>query len=122
MPADARREPLPQDAGHGRGKPPDGLPEDSQWAIARGIKSLFGWSPAQAGPALPPLTASGLRGLHEDGDQDGGVHRPAATSSGPSRSNVRRVAGIARRSYPASARPTAAGTEQRAALLLWRQE
>ena len=75
MPADARREPLPQDAGHGRGRPPDGPPVESPWAIARGIKSLFGWSPAQAGPALPPLTASGLRAQLGDGPKDGGVHR-----------------------------------------------
>ena len=88
MPADARREPPSHDAGHGEGRPPDGPPEEGSWAFARGLKSMFGWSPSQATPPLPPLTASGLRGLHEDGDQDGGVHRPAATSSGPSRSNA----------------------------------
>ena len=88
MPADARREPPPQDAGYGRGRLPDGQPDDGSWALTRGLKSLFSWPPNQAAPALPPLTASGLRGLHEDGDQDGGVHRPAATSSGPSRSNA----------------------------------
>ena len=67
MPADARREP-PSDAGHGQGRPPDGPPE-----------SMFGWSPSQAAPALPPLTASGLRAQHESGQDDGGVHRPSAS-------------------------------------------
>ena len=87
MPADARREP-PSEARHGHGRPPDGPPDEEPWGFARGFRSLFQWPQQNAAPPLPPLTASGLRGLHEDGDQDGGVHRPAATSSGPSRSNA----------------------------------
>ena len=80
MPADARREP-PSDAGHDEGRPPDGPPEEGSWAFARGLKSMFGWSPLQATPALPPLTASGLRAQNEDGHHAGGVHRPAAPST-----------------------------------------
>ena len=88
MPADARREPLP-DAGHGQGRPPDGPPEEGSWAFARGLKSMFSWSPAQAAPALPPLTASGLRAQHEDGHHAGGVHRPAAPSTRGNDPNAR---------------------------------
>ena len=101
MPADARREPLP-DAGHGPGRPPDGPPGEEPWGFARGFRSLFQWPQQNAAPPLPPLTASGLRGLHEDGDQDGGVHRPAATSSGPSRSNgaVRRKEAVSQAQTP----------------------
>ena len=55
--------------------------------FARGFRSLFGWPQHNAAPALPPLTASGLRGLHEDGDQDGGVHRLAVTSPGLTQAN-----------------------------------
>ena len=88
MPADARREPLP-DAGHGPGRPPDGPPGEEPWGFARGFRSLFQWPQQNAAPPLPPLTASGLRGLHEDGDQDGGVHRPAVTSPGLTQANVR---------------------------------
>ena len=77
MPADARREP-PPDAGHGHGRPPDGQLEEGSWAIARGLKSIFGWQPNTAAQALPPLTLSGLRAGHEHGQHDGGVHRPAA--------------------------------------------
>ena len=86
MPADARREP-PSDAGHGEGRPPDGPPEEGSWAFARGLKSMFGWSPSQAAPALPPLTASGLRAQQESSQHDGGVHRPAASPSGPTTAN-----------------------------------
>ena len=86
MPADARREPLP-DAGHGPGRPPDGLPEEGSWAFARGLKSLFGWSPSQAAPALPPLTASGLRAQQEGSQHAGGVHRPAAPPPGLAQAN-----------------------------------
>ena len=86
MPADARREP-PSDAGHGEGRPPDGPPEEGSWAFARGLKSMFGWSPLQATPALPPLTASGLRAQQESGHHDGGVHRLAASPSGLSTAN-----------------------------------
>ena len=81
MPADARREPPPQDAGHGRGRPPDGPPEEGSWAFARGLKSMFGWPQQNAAPALPPLTASGLRAQNEDGLHAGGVHRLAAPST-----------------------------------------
>ena len=87
MPADARREPPPQDARHGQGRPPDGPPEEGSWAFARGLKSMFGWSPSQAAPALPPLTASGLRAHHESSQQAGGVHRPAASQPSPSTAN-----------------------------------
>ena len=86
MPADARREP-PSDAGHGQGRPPDGPPEEGSWAFARGLKSMFGWSPSQAAPALPPLTASGLRAQQESSQHDGGVHRPAASPSGLTSAN-----------------------------------
>ena len=87
MPADARREP-PSDAGHGQGRPPDGPPEEGSWAFARGLKSMFGWSPSQAAPALPPLTASGLRAQQESSQHDGGVHRPAASPSGLTTANA----------------------------------
>ena len=86
MPADARREPLP-DAGHGPGRPPDGLPEEGSWAIARGLRNMFGWSPSQAAPALPPLTASGLRAQQESSQHDGGVHRPASPVTSPEEAN-----------------------------------
>ena len=76
MPADARREPLP-DAGHGPGRPPDGPLEEGSWASARGLRSMFGWPQHNAAPALPPLTASGLRAHREYGSLDGGVHRLA---------------------------------------------
>ena len=87
MPADARREP-PSDAGHGGGRPPDGPPEGGSWAFARGLKSMFGWPQQDAAPALPPLTASGLRAQSEAGHHDGGVHRPTAPSPGARRPNV----------------------------------
>ena len=87
MPADARREP-PSEARHGHGRPPDGPPDEEPWGFARGFRSLFQWPQQNAAPPLPPLTASGLRGLHEDGDQDGGVHRPAVTSPGLTQANV----------------------------------
>ena len=80
MPADARREP-PSDAGHGQGRPPDGPPEEGSWAFARGLKSMFGWPQQNAAPALPPLTASGLRAQNEDDLHAGGVHRLAAPST-----------------------------------------
>ena len=87
MPADARREPPPQDAGHGQGRPPDGPPEEGSWAFARGLKSMFGWSPSQAAPALPPLTASGLRAAKEGSQHVGGVHRPAVPPPSPNEAN-----------------------------------
>ena len=87
MPADARREPLP-DAGHGPGRPPDGPPGEEPWGFARGFRSLFGWPQPNAAPALPPLTASGLRAQREDGSLDGGVHRLAVPSPGARRSNA----------------------------------
>ena len=87
MPADARREP-PSEARHGHGRPPDGPPDEEPWGFARGFRSLFQWPQQNAAPPLPPLTASGLRGLHEDGDQDGGVHRPAVTSPGLTQANA----------------------------------
>ena len=87
MPADARREP-PSEARHGHGRPPDGPPDEGSWAFARGFRSLLGWPQQNAAPALPPLTSSGLRGLHEDGHHEGGVHRPAAPSPGAKRSNA----------------------------------
>ena len=97
MPADARREP-PSEARHGHGRPPDGPPDEGSWAFARGFRSLLGWSPSQAAPALPPLTASGLRAQSEAGHHDGGVHRPTAPSSGARRPNV-----VAQPSVPAAA-------------------
>ena len=87
MPADARREP-PSDAGHGGGRPPDGPPEGGSWAFARGLKSMFGWPQQDAAPALPPLTASGLRAQNEDGHHAGGVHRLAAPSTQPTQANA----------------------------------
>ena len=56
--------------------------------LTRGIRSLFKWPQYNAAPPLPPLTSSGLRGLHEDGHHEGGVHRPAAPSPGAISSNV----------------------------------
>ena len=92
MPADARREP-PSEARHGHGRPPDGPPDEGSWAFARGFRSLLGWSPSQAAPALPPLTASGLRAQQESSQHDGGVHRPAASPSGLTTANVQSVPG-----------------------------
>ena len=86
MPADARREP-PSEARHGHGRPPDGPPEEEPWGLTRGIRSLFKWPQYNAAPPLPPLTSSGLRGLHEDGHHEGGVHRTAAPSPGAKLSN-----------------------------------
>ena len=86
MPADARREPLP-DARHGPGRPPDGPLEEGSWAIARGLRSMFGWPQHNAAPALPPLTASGLRARNEDGSPAGGVHRLASSSTRPTSAN-----------------------------------
>ena len=86
MPADARREPLP-DAGYGPGRPPDGPPEEEPWGFARGFRSLFKWPQENAAPALPPLTASGLRARNEDGSPVGGVHRLAASSTRPTKAN-----------------------------------
>ena len=87
MPADARREP-PSDAGHGPGRPPDGQPEGGSWAIARGLGRMFGWPQSNAAPALPPLTASGLRARNEGGPCDGGVHRLVAPVPGRLPANV----------------------------------
>ena len=78
MPADARREP-PSEARHGYGRPPDGPPDEEPWGITRGFRSLFKWPQSNAAPPLPPLTSNGLRGLHESGQDDGGVHRPSAS-------------------------------------------
>ena len=86
MPADARREPLP-DAGHGPGRPPDGPPGEEPWGFAHGFRSLFGRPQQNAAPPLPPLTASGLRGLNEYGSLDGGVHRLAVNSPGLTKAN-----------------------------------
>ena len=79
MPADARREPLP-DAGHGPGRPPDGPPGEEPWGFAHGFRSLFGRPQHNAAPALPPLTASGLRAQHHgDGPSvDASQRQPAA--------------------------------------------
>ena len=59
------------------------------WGITHGIRSLFKWPQHDAAPPLPPLTSSGLRGLHEDGHHAGGVHRPAAPSTRVSHPNAR---------------------------------
>ena len=48
---------------------------------------MFGWPQHNAAPALPPLTASGLRAQREDGSHDGGVHRLAAPSPGQTKAN-----------------------------------
>ena len=87
MPADARREPPPRDAGHGQGRPPDGPLDDNSWGITRGFKSIFGWQPNTAAQALPPLTSSGLRARHEHGHHDGGVHRLTAPVPGLTQAN-----------------------------------
>ena len=76
------------DAGHGYGRPPDGPPEEGSWAFARGLKSMFGWPQYNAAPPLPPLTSSGLRGLRESGQDDGGVHRPSATQPASTSANA----------------------------------
>ena len=81
MPADARREP-PSSAGHGPGRPPDGQPEEGSWAIARGLSRMFGWPQPNAAPALPPLTASGLRAQLDDGPKVGADWRLPVVSSG----------------------------------------
>ena len=76
----------------GRGRPPDGPPEEGSWAIARGLKSIFGWQPNTAAQALPPLSLSGLRALDGQGHHDGGVHRPATPVTGLIKTNGRRGA------------------------------
>ena len=101
MPADARREPPSHDAGHGQGRPPDGPPEEGSWAFARGLKSMFGWSPSQAAPALPPLTSSGQQAPSEYGPLlDGGVHRPSVPDPAHTRANVVAAAGLIPRAAP----------------------
>ena len=59
-PADARRQPSPQAAGHGHGRPPDGgEPQGVARAIARTIFSYVGWSQDRpAASPLPPLSPS----------------------------------------------------------------
>ena len=110
MPADARREP-PPDAGHGPGRPPDGQPEEGSWAIARGLSRMFGWPQPNAAPALPPLTASGLRARNEDGPRDGGVHRLVALEPGRTTADV-----VAQLSVPAAAQEGGLDTPEPAPL------
>ena len=55
------------------------LLDEEPWGFARGFRSLFKWPQYNAAPPLPPLTSSGLRGLHESGQDDGGVHRPSVS-------------------------------------------
>ena len=89
MPADTWREPPPPGTRHGHGRPPDGPPEDQGWAIARHVSKIFGWPPFQAAPALPPLTASGLRAHNGLEHEDGAVQRPLEISSGGSPPNAK---------------------------------
>ena len=72
-PADARRQPSPQAARHGEGRPPDGQPGVVR-VIARTALTLFGWSQDQPG-ALPPLSPSSERSPVGDGPSVGAVQR-----------------------------------------------
>ena len=72
-PADARRQPSPQAARHGHGRPPDGQPGVAR-AIARTIFSYVGWSPDQAA-ALPPLSPSVADADTDTGLSIGAVQR-----------------------------------------------
>ena len=70
------------------GRPPDGLPEEGSWAIARGLRSMFGWPQQNAAPALPPLSSSGQQAPSEYGPLlDGGVHRPSVPDPALTRAN-----------------------------------
>ena len=69
-------EPPPPGTRHGHDRPPDGPSEVGGWVISRHINRLFGWSSVQTAPALPPLTASGLRVQQDQEHEDGAVQRP----------------------------------------------
>ena len=82
-PADARRQPSPQAARHGHGRPPDGgEPQGVARAIARTIFSYVGWSPDQAA-ALPPLSPSAADADADTGLSVGAVQRQPATAQDP---------------------------------------
>ena len=66
----------PPGTGHGHDRPPDGPSELGGWAISRHVHRLFGWPSVQTAPALPPLTASGLRAQQDQEHEDGAVQRP----------------------------------------------
>ena len=54
---------------------------DDSWAITHAVKGMFSSrQPVTAAPALPPLTASGLRAQHGERHEDGVVQRPPATN------------------------------------------
>ena len=86
--ADARRQPSPQAAKHGHGRPPDGQPQGVARAIARTIFSYVGWSPDQAA-ALPPLSPSAVDANTDTGLSVGAVQRqPVINQDEDSPSNV----------------------------------
>jgi len=80
-PADARRQPSPQSARHGHGRPPDGQPGVVR-VIARTALSLFGWS-QEPPEALPPLSPSGAHPPTGDGPSVGADQRQPATAQDP---------------------------------------
>ena len=69
-------EPPPPGTRHGHDRPPDGPSEEEGWAISRHVHRLFGWPSVRTAPALPPLTASGLRAHQDREHEDGAVQRP----------------------------------------------
>ena len=71
-----------------------------------------GWPQPNAAPALPPLTASGLRARNEDGSPVGGVHRLASSSTRPTSANARTAESTAC-PPPPGAPPTPTGGKRR---------
>ena len=69
-------EPPPPGTRHGHDRPPDDPSEEEGWTISRHVQRLFGWPSVQTAPALPPLTASGLRAQQDQEHEDGAVQRP----------------------------------------------
>ena len=89
-PADARRQPSPQAAGHGHGRPPDGgQPQGVARAIARTIFSYAGWSPDQAA-ALLPLSPSAADADADTSLSVGAVQRQPVDIQDSTKSNVPR--------------------------------
>ena len=69
-------EPPPPGTRHGHDRPPDDPSEEEGWTISRHVQRLFGWPSVRTAPALPPLTASGLRAHQDREHEDGAVQRP----------------------------------------------
>ena len=46
------------------------------WGVSSVVSRFFGWSGDSQAEALPPLSASGLRALNDDRQEEGRVHDP----------------------------------------------